>query len=154
MHLLWPSTGAAIMTLVDYYYCSQIALALTAFAAAGFGYWQLRASNRYELLKKLEDEQVRKARRLLWKELLAKKPQASWWNDDDLEEAASTVCASFDIVGLMAKYGNYSFFCKEWAPVIRWTYEALQEYIAERKKHRSRAFDNYRKLYERAKRSE
>jgi hypothetical protein len=139
------------MTLVDAYYFSQIGLAVTAVIAAGFGYGQLRSSNRYELLKKLEDEQVRKARRLLWNELRAKQPQPLWWKDDKLEEAASTVCASFDIVGLMARHGNYRFFSKQWAPVICWTYQALQEYIAERNRNRPRAFDNYRKLYERAK---
>jgi hypothetical protein len=106
------------MSLVDAYYWSQIGLFVTAVIAAIYGYRQLQASNRYELLKLLEDERFRKARRLLWKELCAEgaSPPPQWWKQcEKLEEAAGKTCASFDIVALMAKYGNREFFAREWS---------------------------------------
>jgi hypothetical protein len=60
---------------------------------------------------------------------------------------ASTVCATFDIVALMAKYGNYSFFSEQWAHSICWTYKVLKPYINYRRKTNPRSYPNYSKLY-------
>jgi hypothetical protein len=130
----------------------QVVVAGIAAMAAIVGFLQLRASNRYELLKKLEDQQVRKARLLLFNELRKKKSEPSWWDKHPkLEQAASTVCATFDIVALMAKYGNYSFFSKEWANTICWTYDALEEYLKYRAKNNPRSYPHYGELYKAAK---
>jgi hypothetical protein len=153
------------MTLQDTYYYSQvgvfliqIVLLFIAVGAGIVGYLQLRASNRYELLKILEDRPVREARWLVWPELgeeeKRKKLQPAWWgypSHSDLEKAASLVCASFDIVALMAKYGNYRFFSREWANSICWTYEALQDYLAHRSKNNQRSYPHYNELYKAAK---
>jgi hypothetical protein len=90
------------------YYVSQILLFVTAVVAAYYGYHQLVSTNRYELLRMLEDERFREARRLLWKTLCApgESPAPRWWEDERLEEAAGKTCASFDIVALMAKRSN------------------------------------------------
>jgi hypothetical protein len=134
------------MTLVE---CSQILLTITAIVAAGVGIWQLRTPNRSECLRMLEDHTVRKARRLLYKKLRKETPSPSWWEADEcLEEAASTVCASFDIVGLMATYGNQRVFAREWKNSICWTYAVLNKYIDKRNPG---GYGGYRKLYEMAK---
>ena len=136
-------------TLVDWAYWSEIVLAGTAVVAAIVGYWHLQTFQRFELLKLLEDQNVRKARRVVYLKLHKQQPEDfDWWDkDEDLEEAASTVCASFDIVGLMASWPNRRFFRKHWAPNICWTYEALNQYIG----HRSNGYRGYLRLYEKAK---
>jgi hypothetical protein len=142
------------MTLQDAYYYSQVCLFFMAAGAALVGYLQLGASNRYELLKMLQDEQVRKARWVLYHEVRKKKLQGSWWDRPDLaelEKAASLTCATFDIVALMAKHGNYRFFSKEWSNSICWTYEVLKGYIIYRAEHNPRSYPHYIKLYEAAK---
>jgi len=127
-------------------------LALIAGAALALGaYYQLQTFKQFELLKILEARPVRKARHLLWHRLQQPKeePPLHWWTDnDDLEEAASSVCASFDIVGIIARGRNWKFFTKEWAHPICWTYESLQEYIRMRNPN---GYHGYRALYKAAK---
>jgi hypothetical protein len=147
-----PSLKDEIMTLQNAYYYSQIVLTFIALLAGIIGYLQLLASNQYELLKMLQDEQVRKARRMLWTELCAKKPESKWWEkNDELEQAAALVCGTFDIVALMANYFNYLFFSREWANTICWTYDALKEYLAFRTENNPRSYPHYYKLYQKAK---
>jgi hypothetical protein len=140
-------------SLDDWRNLAQIALLVVAVLAAIVGYSQLKHANRFELLKLLEDERFREARRLLWFEVCAKEPPPSlrWWAGEEnkkLEQAAAKTCASFDIVALMAKYGNRRFFSKEWARSICWTYDLLAPYIADR--HDAVAFKHYRALAEEA----
>jgi hypothetical protein len=132
------------------YYVSQILLFVTAIVAAYYGYHQLVSTNRYELLRMLEDERFREARRLLWKKLCAPgaSPAPRWWEDERLEEAAGKTCAWFDIVALMAKPSNRRFFSKEWARSICWTYELLEPFIQDR--HDLDAYKHYRQLYNEA----
>jgi len=135
--------------LEEAYYWSQIVLTGIAFVAAVGAYAQLQTFKRFELLKILEAQPVRNARRLLYHRLRQPKaPPAEWWTDDNLEEAASSVCASFDIVGLIARRRNWRFFTSEWAHPICWTYEVLEEYIRMRNPN---GYHGYRDLYKAAK---
>lgn len=127
---------------------AQILLVVIAFAAAWFGYEQWQTFKRSELLKLLEKRHVREARHLLYKKLREQNPEPLWWqNDEILEKAASTVCASFDIVGLMATGRNRRFFTKHWAYGICWTYATLEQYINARN---PTGYRYYRRLYEEA----
>jgi hypothetical protein len=139
-----------MMVLEGFYYLSQILLFFTPIAAAYYGYRQLVSTNQYELLRMLEDERFREARRLLWKTLCAPgaSPAPRWWEDERLEEAAGKTCASFDIVALMAKPSNRRFFSKEWAHSICWTYELHEPYIQDR--HYHDAYKHYHELYKEA----
>jgi hypothetical protein len=131
------------------YYWSQIALAVIALIAAIVAYWQLSTFKRFELLKILEALPVRKARSLLWHRWKKQPPTGDWWMNDgesELEEAASLVCASFDIVAIIARGRNWKFFTKQWSHTICWTYELLEKYIEARA-----AYDGYSNLYESAK---
>jgi hypothetical protein len=128
------------------YYVSQIILTAIAGVAAIGAYLQLQAQNKIEMLKLLEAPHVRKARRLLHKKLVESEAPAKWWQfDDDLEEAASTVCASFDIVGIMAWRLNRRFFANEWSHPICWTFKVLKDYIDARNPG---GYHGYRRLHE------
>jgi hypothetical protein len=137
------------MTLECASYLSQVVLTGITAVAAYVAYHQVQTFKKFELLKILEDPRVRKARRLLYQKLRASaKHRKNWWqHDDKLEEAASTVCASFDIVGLMAKGCNRHFFRNEWAYNICWTYEVLGEYIKDRNPG---GYRGYHQLYKEA----
>jgi hypothetical protein len=136
------------------YYWSQIVLTVIALVAAIGAYVQLQTFKRFELLKVLEDPRVRKARRTLYRKMHATtKPPTAWWDaDDELEEAASDICASYDVVGILAKRRNFCFFSKEWSHNIYWTYVTLEKYLDHRRSDNPRAYHGYRKLYKRAKR--
>lgn len=120
-------------TLENIYFLSQIVLTVIAGLAAYGAYAQLQTMKKFEFLKILESENVREARRKLYFELVKNPPKSEWWwNDPDTEKAASTVCASFDIVGIMAQGQNWKFFTTEWSRPICWTYRVLEPYIAAR----------------------
>ena len=141
-------------SLEQAYYWSQIGLTVIAFFAAIGAYAQLQTFKRFELLKVLEDPRVRKARRTLFKKMHATTASSTaWWDvDDELEEAASDICASYDVVGILAKRRNFHFFTKEWSHNICWTYETLEEYVTHRRSDNPIAYHGYRKLYKHAKR--
>lgn len=135
-------------TLENVYFISQIALTLIAALAAYGAYDQLKTIKKFEFLKILESENVREARRQLFMKLVRTSPAENWWDDDpETEKAASTVCASFDIVGIMARGTNRRFFTTEWARPIWWTYRVLEPYIAARNPDGYRGF---RKLFQEA----
>jgi hypothetical protein len=124
---------------------SQIAVPIIAIFAACGVYHQIQTFKRYEALQFLEEDRVRSARALLFNNLIRQEQSSpTWWlEDDSLEQAASLVCASFDIVGLMSKGANWEFFGIEWANSICWTFEILESYIADRNPMRYRAIENY-----------
>jgi len=150
--LVYLSLAGFRWTLADWAHLSELVLAGTAVIAASVGYWQLQTFQRFELLKLLEDKNVREARRQVWLKLHKHQPKDfDWWDKEEyqeLESHASTVCASFDIVGLMASWPNRRFFIKHWAHGIRWTYKALEKYIDHR---HSNGYRGYRRLYKKAK---
>jgi hypothetical protein len=134
------------MTLTE---ASHWSLVVVTVVVAGVAWWQLQTFKRFELLKLLEDPWVRNARSLLYRELRGdKEPEPQWWSKNPrLERAASTVCASFDIVGLMATGRNRRFFRRYWAHSICWTYATLKEYIDARN---PTGYHGYRRLYQEA----
>jgi hypothetical protein len=146
-----PFLFSGMPNLDELYKLSQIAVPIIAIFAACGVYHQIQTFKRYEALKVLEEDRVRSARALLFNNLIRQEQSSpTWWlEDDSLEQAASLVCASFDIVGLMSKGANWEFFGIEWANSICWTFEILESYIADRNPMRYRG---YRELYTAAKR--
>ncbi|MGJ0454794.1 MAG: hypothetical protein ACR65T_16420 [Methylocystis sp.] len=139
------------MTLEQAYYISQILLLGVAFAAAIGAFIQITTFRRFELLKLLEEPRVREARRLIYK----KKNQTNgeeWWREDCAERAAAIVCSSFDIVGFLATGPNRRFFARHWWYPICWTYEALEDYLNDRRAGAPEVYEGYTRLYESAKR--
>jgi hypothetical protein len=67
-------------------------------------YLQVSAIKLFELLKFVEQEEFRKARRVVFFEIRVAPSGEKWWEDnvhDDWENAAARVCASYDILGLI-----------------------------------------------------
>lgn len=133
---------------------SQIVLATIALLAAIVAYLQLRAYKLLEMLKLVEDLEIRAARRTVLKEL-PKLKRAEWWDDSDegkrLEQDAADVCASYDILGLMIENdklgGGYgSFFEKYWAHSIVSCHEELQEYLRYRRQNNPQAYEGFSRL--------
>jgi hypothetical protein len=140
--------------LENAYWISQVVLAVVAICAALFAFAQIRTFKLFELLKYLESSEIRKARRIVIREIYPRKDQ-DWWEDstngDRLESAASDVCASYDILGRMIEFdglerkflprGGYgTFFKRHWARSIVDNHDALERFLRYR---RQRATDSY-----------
>ncbi|MCK1386543.1 hypothetical protein [Bradyrhizobium sp. 21] len=143
------------MALVDAYYWSQIALAVIAGLAAFGAYYQIQTFKRFELLKLLESPHVKLARQRLF---LADKTLrgVKWWSfkdeafEEELEQSAAIVAGSFDLVGIVAKGSNRRFFRSHWGHSIRWTHEALEDFLEERRNQTGgnpNAFAGYETLH-------
>jgi len=160
----WVFTGrghATIeMSLHDWADGSQIVIAtaaaltfVVAFLAAGIAYRQWTTFKRFELLKMIENKENREARDMLNKHLFMITPLPEWWKyNDELERAASKVCATYDIVGLVSGRCDRVFFGKEWGHSIRWTHEVLNTYLGFRRNNNPLHYRNYDALYEVSKR--
>jgi hypothetical protein len=139
------------------YYWSQIVLTVIAFGALLGAFLQIKTSNKFELLKILESPRIREARGLLWRKLRASNASSPhmWWQyDEELEKAAATVCASFDIVGIVGRRWNRRFFTRNWAYPVCWTHEALEAYIKHRsEEQKAQAYEGYERLYKAAKKT-
>src|SRR5262245_56028487 len=100
------------------YWLSQIFLLVVGGAAAVVAYRQIQTFKRFEIFKFIEEERIRAARTLVYREIkVAKK---DWRDDPKLEDAASLVCASYDIMGIVAGWRNRRFFARFWGYSICW----------------------------------
>src|ERR1700733_15855159 len=119
------------------YWISQIALMMIATGAAIAAFRQLQTYKLFEILKFLESPQFRSARRIVLREI-HKRKDGDWWLDptkgERWEEAASAVCAGYDILAKMIEYdrslglflpGYGKFFRLHWARSIIRTHDAL-----------------------------
>ncbi|MFZ0693246.1 MAG: hypothetical protein WAN51_03705, partial [Alphaproteobacteria bacterium] len=112
--------------LQRFYWGSQIGLFLVAVIAAFAAFIQVRTYKLFELLKFLESPDFRRSRRIVVREIA--KRTGEWWNDKEhgehFEEAASHVCAAYDILGRMIEFdrlerifpksGDGAFFRRFW----------------------------------------
>ena len=147
------------MTLLDVRLVSRFFLTVVATAAGIAAYWQIQTFKRFELMKMLESDRVKTARRALFAST-KKRFNGKWWNfddpqfDDQLEQAASVVCGAYDIVGIVAKGANRRFFRKHWGHGIRWTYQALEGFLEDRRTQpggNPDAYSGYELIYNEAK---
>lgn len=115
---------------------------------------QDRTSKIFEMLKHLEDPIIRESRRVLYQRVRVKTAPDKWWeHDDELDEAAATICARYALVAVII--GNdrrvWKFIAREWANNICWTHETLEKYLLYRRIDEPNAYYGYTKLYEAAK---
>jgi hypothetical protein len=123
------------------YYVSQIGLMFIALGAAIAAFRQIRTFKLFEILRFIEAPDFRKARRVVIQKIEPQKAEA-WWESEDasaLEEAASIVCASYDVIGRLMEYdgvsgyfprrGLWSFFREHWAASIVRTHDALLGFL-------------------------
>jgi hypothetical protein len=144
-------------------WASQVLLTLIALVAALAAVLQLRAFKLLEVLKLLEGLKIREARRTALKEIF-ERTDPEWWNDEEhgkrLEAAASDVCASYDILGLMIEhdpldrftFGYGRFFKKYWAASILECHRALKGYVEYRRKKNPEAYSGFTRLAKAARR--
>jgi|SRR5580698_1971896 hypothetical protein len=119
------------------YWASQVGVIFVAIGAAIVAGAHVNLFQRFEILKYLQSAEIRAARGYLFEHSLKEKPYEAWTIDD--KSMAATVCASYDVVGLLL--GNRWFFAKlrgrffirEWAPSIVRTFEIIRPLILERR---------------------
>lgn len=107
---------AMVVTFVVYY------LQLRAMRHAAHG------QNILALVNFLQTEEVRVARGVVRKTLRGK-PFATWDHDD--ERAASLVCSSYDVAGILIRQGVVlgAPFVDNWGPSIQECFETLEPYV-------------------------
>jgi hypothetical protein len=143
------------------YWLSQVILMFIAAGAAVAAFLQIRTFKLFELLKYLESSELRRARRVVIRELDEKRNE-SWWEDpkdgERFENSASDVCASYDILGRMIEFdkfesifpkGGYgSFFRRHWARSIVQTHEVLKGFLRHRRQKAPGAYAAFTRLAE------
>jgi hypothetical protein len=145
--------------LENAYWISQVWIALVATAAAVFAYIQIRAHNvqvrdykLFEMLKYLESQDIRHSRRTVLRNIYPRKQEEWWIDNEDLESAASDVCASYDILGRMIEAdpsGAYrKFFAHHWARSIVDNHDALEGFLRFRRQRVSDAYSAFTRLAE------
>jgi hypothetical protein len=143
------------------YWISQIAsalfqfiLVLSAVVAAIFAYNQVISHKLFELVKFLQDEKFRDARRIVIKEIYLKKG-TNWWLDPKFEAAASTCAGHYDVVGCLLRFkssrGLQKLFIRSWADSIVRTHQVLDEFIKARRAENGAQYEDFEWLYRRAK---
>jgi hypothetical protein len=145
--------------LENAYWISQIGLALVALFAAVAAFAQVRTIRLFELLKYLESSEIRKARRVVFREIYPRKDQ-DWWldkeNGERWESAASDVCASYDILGRIIQFdrldrilprGGYgTFFKRHWSRSIVDNYDALEHFLEYRRQRAPNSYSAFTQL--------
>lgn len=136
-------------------WASQVALVLLTVAVVFAALHQASALKLFEILKFIQDENFRKARRTVIVNIWPV-AGADWWEDKSLEADASTCCAHYDIVGNILQFSGSArltnHFVKHWSDSIVRTYEILERFIERRKADGGNPYASYRWLYERARR--
>jgi hypothetical protein len=127
--------------------------AIAAFCAALAAYAQIRTLKLLEMLKFIESRDVRAARRRVIREISNKTDK--WWDaDDELEAAATDVCAAYDILGRLIEADwverlslkGYSDFFQHWDYSISVTHDALLPFLNERRKDHSDRYSAFSRL--------
>lgn len=83
----------------------QLILVCVAVWAGVAAHRQISAIKLFELLKYIQNENFRKARRAVVHEIGPLK-ETAWWEDRELENKASDCCAHYDILGNMLLFGS------------------------------------------------
>ncbi|MDB5691072.1 MAG: hypothetical protein JWO81_135 [Alphaproteobacteria bacterium] len=139
------------------YYIAQIVLAGIALAAAWLAYLHVRTFKLFEILKYIENDPIRDARRIVIQKIEGQ-GTAEWWleTNSKLEAAASKVCSTYDVVGLLVEFETiklvmirpryWGLFEKYWAVSIYRTHEALRSFLAHRRLTAPNAYEGYTRL--------
>ncbi len=125
---------------------SQILLVVVAIVAAFAAFHQVSAFKLFELTKFLQEPNFRDARRIVLTKIINLKA-TPWWDDSELEAAASTCCGHYDIVGTILQYSGGGrltrHFARHWGKSIIATFDVLHEFLERR---RSEGGNEYRSL--------
>jgi hypothetical protein len=112
-----------------------------------------RSARLFEAIRYVEDADSRRARRIVYQKLKRSPSVPNWWEqNDELADAAATVCARYNLLGAVTleDIELRQFVVREWSHNICTTFEALSECIQYREKGRPGAFQRYADLYHEA----
>jgi hypothetical protein len=106
------------------------------------------------MLKFIESRDLRQARRKVIRGEFGARTDYWWDTDDNLEAAASDVCAAYDILGLMIEADwverlsikGYSEFFQHWDYSILRTHEELKSFIEARRKKNPRNYAAFSRI--------
>jgi hypothetical protein len=155
LYIAWIAKGYKPVTTIpdphplleQGYWLSQIVLAtiglvaaISAVIAARFAYKQVQAFRLFELLGYIESQNVRDARRVVLLEIRPLK-DGGWWVDARLDNAASTVAASYANLGHVIQFERRrgrndkvgEFFLENWADSIGPAHDTLESFLANRR---------------------
>ncbi|MGD9925105.1 MAG: hypothetical protein AB7V13_27215 [Pseudorhodoplanes sp.] len=131
------------MTLEEWDHVAQIAMAATTICAlvaailgAKYAYQQYTLVQLFELLKRVEDERVREARRTVMNDIgniVRADPSDRWWTDASLEKQAALLCATYDHLASAFRYFPSNsvshFFFERWGETAVKAQRILKTYI-------------------------
>jgi hypothetical protein len=142
-------------------WASQVVLIFVATFATVAAFVQVRTTKLFELLKYLESPELRRSRRIVFREIYPRKHE-KWWDDvkdgERLEAAASDVCASYDILGKIIEYDKFErlwpsygrFFTHYWARSIVDNHDALESFLRYRRERVPNAYSTFSTVAEAA----
>ena len=144
--------------LEEFYWLAQIGLFFLAVIAAAAAWRQLRTTRLFELLRHIERPDVRKARRIVMTEIKGSNVPDWWDKKPEWEEAAATVCAFYDHLGLVIQFDRHcgqidrvgKFFVEHWAGSICPLHKELKTYLPYRRRNISNAYEGFDWLYKQA----
>jgi hypothetical protein len=133
--------------LLQAYYYSQITMPIitigavfAAFRAAWSARRQATLFRVFELMKHIEDDRVRQARRIVMTTIAGKvelTPTGRWWDDPSLEKEAAMLCSSYDHLGSVFAHFPSSeverFFLNRWGETAIKCRKILDSYLGYRK---------------------
>lgn len=131
----------------------QLVLVAVAIWAGLAAYRQVNTFKLFEWLKYIQDDNFRSARRIVIREI-SPIMDTEWWQDDRLEMAGATCCASYDILGRMLQFGGsqslVAFFIENWGDSIVRTWLILSPFIEHRRESGGYQSKGYEWLFVRA----
>lgn len=133
---------------------TEIGLLLVAVVAAIGAYAQVNAIKLFEMVKYLQDERFRNARRIVVQEI-ARREGSEWWRDPELEAAASACSGHYDVVASLVKFSCggalRKFIIKRWAESIVRVHTVLAPFLQQRKESGGADYADFHWLYRQAK---
>lgn len=108
-----------------------------------------RGRTYYEVLKDLQNEPIRAARRTVFE---LKDVSFDKWNDEQ-KQAGEQVCSSYDVVGMLVRHGfvGEDLVIESWGDSLRRLWPILEPLVESRRKRNSPAFwDDFQYLARRA----
>ncbi len=144
-HWLGANVEAALWT--------DVGLLRVAVAAAIGAYAQVNAIKLFELVKYLQDERFRSARRVVVQDI-ARRAGTEWWSDATLEAAASACAGHYDVVASLVRFSCgrrlRQFIIRRWSESIVRVHTVLEPFMAHRKASGGNDYCDFEWLYQKA----
>lgn len=131
-----PDIGCWLTRLFSSANWTEIGLLIVAVVAAIGAYAQVNAVKLFEMVKYLQEERFRQARRVVVQQI-ARSKDSEWWRDPDLEAAASACIGHYDVVASLVRFSCgralRKFIIKRWAESIVRVHNVLAPFMQHRK---------------------